>query len=113
MRLKQIEKMDCPFCPMFESSDATYLCITPLNPVVEGHKIYIPREHVRDFSDEPDVYGRLSEIVAENTFSNDFNIITSRGSDATQTVAHLHIHVVPRSANDGLHLPWTDQEKQS
>ncbi|OHT47970.1 hypothetical protein BKG71_25700 [Mycobacteroides chelonae] len=39
------------------------------------------------------------------------NVITSIGPDATQTVFHTHIHVVPRRENDGLHLPWTGQVK--
>jgi histidine triad (HIT) family protein len=39
------------------------------------------------------------------------NIITSAGSDATQTVFHLHLHVVPRRAGDGLALPWTGDHR--
>jgi histidine triad (HIT) family protein len=37
----------------------------------------------------------------------DCNIITSVGSAATQTVRHLHVHVVPRRRGDGLQLPWS------
>jgi diadenosine tetraphosphate (Ap4A) HIT family hydrolase len=40
------------------------------------------------------------------------NFITSAGRDATQTVFHLHIHIVPRHAGDGLALPWTGQVTQ-
>lgn len=36
------------------------------------------------------------------------NAISSAGAPATQTVFHLHIHVLPRSAADGLLLPWSD-----
>lgn len=36
-------------------------------------------------------------------------VITSIGADATQTVFHTHIHVVPRRPGDGLTLPWTGQ----
>ncbi len=38
---------------------------------------------------------------------NPCNLITSAGREATQTVFHLHIHVVPRRDGDGLALPWT------
>jgi len=35
------------------------------------------------------------------------NVITSVGREATQSVFHLHVHVVPRREGDGLALPWT------
>lgn len=38
-----------------------------------------------------------------------YNLITSCGEAATQSVRHLHWHVVPRRIGDGLHLPWTGQ----
>jgi histidine triad (HIT) family protein len=37
------------------------------------------------------------------------NIITSIGRVATQSVFHLHVHIVPRHEGDGLCLPWTGQ----
>ena len=37
------------------------------------------------------------------------NLITSIGPAATQTVPHLHLHLVPRRPGDGLPLPWTPQ----
>jgi histidine triad (HIT) family protein len=40
--------------------------------------------------------------------NEDFNLITSRGKFATQTILHTHIHYVPRRENDGLFLPWTE-----
>jgi diadenosine tetraphosphate (Ap4A) HIT family hydrolase len=41
------------------------------------------------------------------------NLITSVGMLATQSVKHLHIHVVPRHPNDTLRLPWGDNAEQS
>jgi histidine triad (HIT) family protein len=35
------------------------------------------------------------------------NLITSKGREATQTVFHMHLHLVPRAENDGLLLPWS------
>jgi histidine triad (HIT) family protein len=34
------------------------------------------------------------------------NVVQSTGSPATQTVAHLHVHVVPRTVGDGLPDLW-------
>ncbi len=41
------------------------------------------------------------------------NLITSVGTLATQSIKHLHIHVIPRYLNDGLVLPWGDNSAQS
>lgn len=111
-RLKIIPISDCPFCKMFEGNDATYLSITPLNPVVDGHKLFIPREHVRDFAEDSEVTSRLMKMVVRHQVGYDYNVITSKGSYATQTVPHLHIHLVPRTQDDGLTLPWTGQVKE-
>ena len=34
------------------------------------------------------------------------NLITSKGREATQSVFHMHLHLVPRAKDDGLALPW-------
>lgn len=84
------------------------LAIVPLGPVTEGHVLVIPRAHVADAGEDPEVSARTmacaAELMGELPAAN---IITSRGAVATQSVFHLHLHVVPRRAGDGLALPWT------
>jgi histidine triad (HIT) family protein len=106
----------CPFCEIVagrapveivrEWDDA--IAIVPLGPVVDGHILVIPREHVTDFADDPVVSAttayRAAELAAES--DDPMNLITSRGREATQSVFHLHLHLVPRAENDGLALPW-------
>ncbi|KUH36133.1 HIT domain-containing protein [Streptomyces kanasensis] len=79
--------------------------------VNDGHVLVIPRVHVADAIEDPDVTAaavrRAAQYAAEA--GGDLNLITSVGADATQTVFHLHWHVVPRTAGDGLPLPWTPQ----
>ncbi|MDN3056997.1 hypothetical protein PH213_21100 [Streptomyces sp. SRF1] len=41
-----------------------------------------------------------------------WNYLTSCGLDATQTVFHLHGHLVPRAAGDGLALPWSHAARE-
>ncbi|MEU9405802.1 HIT family protein [Streptomyces sp. NPDC048281] len=78
--------------------------------VNEGHLLVLPRVHVADAGSDPDVTAsvmrRAAELMAESPAAN---LITSKGSPATQTVFHLHVHVVPRADGDGLPLPWTPQ----
>jgi histidine triad (HIT) family protein len=94
---------DAPAAVVREWDDA--LAIVPLGPVVDGHLLVIPKRHVADASADPDVTAatmrRAAEIVPWPA-----NIITSLGEAATQSVFHLHIHIVPRTADDGLALPW-------
>jgi histidine triad (HIT) family protein len=107
--------VDCPFCAINtgrapatfvqEWSDA--IAIVPLNPVVDGHILVIPKTHVRDFADDPEVSAATMRRAAELAQdAQPMNVITSRGVEATQSVFHLHLHLVPRAANDGLALPW-------
>jgi histidine triad (HIT) family protein len=87
------------------------IAFRPRQPVTPGHVLVIPREHVMDAGIDPDVSARTMRAAAELADELDAaNIITSRGAAATQTVYHLHLHVVPRSHQDGLPLPWTPQQ---
>ena len=84
------------------------IAIVPLNPVVDGHLLVIPRQHVPDFTTEHYVSAitmpRAAELAEE--IGGPMNLITSRGREATQSVFHLHLHLIPRREDDGLALPW-------
>ncbi len=82
------------------------IAIVPLNPVTPGHLLVIPDEHVCDATVAPYVTAKAFGYAAEIA-PYPCNLITSAGSVATQTVMHLHIHIVPRSEDDGLMLPWS------
>ncbi len=100
--------IECPFCPMF--ADELVLQITPLNPVVEGHQLFIPKEHVADAGVDPTVTARVMQAASEYAATlPSANIITSKGKDATQSISHLHVHVVPRKEGDNLQLPWAER----
>lgn len=89
------------------------IAIVPHNPVVPGgHILVIPRQHVRDFMESPEVSGHTTARAAElaRELGPEWNLITSAGRNATQTVFHLHLHLVLRVAGDGLTLPWTGQK---
>ncbi|MGW4805835.1 HIT family protein [Kitasatospora sp. NPDC004272] len=114
-----MNRPDCPFCALADGTTPAQLvrawpdaiAIRPRSGGVnDGHLLVIPREHVADAGTDPDVTAtvmrRAAELLAEHPAAN---LITSKGADATQTVFHLHVHLVPRRADDGLPLPWTPQ----
>jgi histidine triad (HIT) family protein len=112
----------CVFCSIVrEDTDATVIrtwpeaqAIVPLNPVTPGHTLVIPRRHVIDFTEDPEVSAATMRRAAELAAGvGPVNLITSKGREATQSVFHLHIHLVPRTTGDGLPLPWTPQQAAS
>jgi len=111
----------CVFCKIVEGqAPATIvqewdeaIAIVPLDPVADGHTLVIPRTHVDNAVEDPEVTAATMRRAAEYAQAvGQCNLITSVGPDATQTVFHLHIHVVPRKAGDGLPLLWTGQNKE-
>jgi len=77
-------------------------------PLFHGHTLLVPREHVETLGDLPvsqiDPYFKtvqlLSRVVetaldAEGTF-------VAMNNRVSQSVPHLHVHVVPRRKKDGL-----------
>lgn len=107
---------DCVFCEIINGRAPgrimknwdTAIALVPLTPVVDGHVLIIPKLHVDHAGQDPQVTGDTMACAAEyaGILHDSFNIITSAGRAATQSIDHLHIHVVPRSPDDGLMTPW-------
>lgn len=117
MTLTPSEREACVFCQIIAGDSPAELvhewddaiAFVPLGPVTDGHVLVVPREHVSDALQDPAITGLTFRAAADLARRNDedCNLITSAGSDATQTVLHLHVHIVPRQPDDGLKLPWT------
>lgn len=109
---------DCVFCERvrkheYDSSNEHAVSFAPLNPVTPGHRLIVPRLHVPNAAANTAITAKTFEYAAYlgSWSPTDFNLITSAGPNATQTVFHLHVHLVPRRKDDGLALPWTAQQK--
>ena len=113
--------IDCPFCDIMNGKANVVFCdqiwnhgrlelaiIEPLNLVVPGHRLAIPGAHVSNALEDPHLTGRLMTYAClfAKRRPGAVNIITSVGPEATQTIDHLHLHIVPRRKDDGLKLPW-------
>lgn len=111
---------ECVFCAKIAARDYERLhgrvvSFTPLHPVTEGHRLFVPIAHAKDATWNTRRSAAAFEAAAEWAAhtGDDANIITSIGAAATQTVFHTHIHYVPRRPGDGLHLPWTGQKRDT
>jgi histidine triad (HIT) family protein len=106
--------VDCLFCrivagevPAFAVyGDADVLAFLDTRPVFKGHVLVVPRAHVPTLSDLPDVgpfFSRVQDaaraveegLQAQGTF-------VAMNNRISQSVPHLHVHVVPRTKGDGL-----------
>lgn len=106
--------MSCVYC---DSPDIAARRITesdlsrvfPTNiPITPGHVLVVPKRHVAKLSELTgeellDIFGlaeRIKAALAKAFGATGFNIAFNEGEVAGQSVPHLHLHVVPRSAGD-------------
>jgi histidine triad (HIT) family protein len=110
------EIVDCKFCeiaageraPAIIYEDGAVVAFLDSRPLFPGHTLLIPKRHVETLSDLPDellapLFGAarlLSRAVeAGLKAEGSFVAINNRVS---QSVPHLHVHIVPRRRKDGL-----------
>ena len=120
--------MDCPFCRIAAGiepaaivlDDAGFLAFLDRRPLFPGHCLLIPKRHVETLIDLPPeddaallAGARLlcsaleSGLSAEGTF-------VAMNNRVSQSVPHLHCHVVPRRKKDGLRgFFWPRQRYES
>lgn len=112
-----MRRADCVFCDerkirstvehMYGADGSLCFVFEPLGPVVPGHLLVVPAIHVGDATEDPLVTSMAAGVAARVAQRyRSANLITSIGLPATQTITHLHWHVVPRRDGDQLALPW-------
>ena len=115
---------ECVFCAIANGeapativeSSADTMIIHPIGPQVPGHVLVIPTQHVESAVADLTITAMTMLVAAEYASQvGPCNIITSVGAEATQSVFHLHVHVLPRGARDGLRpsWPWVRAEPKS
>ncbi|MFF3096532.1 HIT family protein [Streptomyces cyaneofuscatus] len=123
----QRESDSCVFCAIVtgtESADRVYeteeaLAFLPLAPATPGHTLIVPKAHVTDLwhvdmaTLAPVMEATLKVSAAlRRAFDPDgLNLINSAGAAATQTVFHIHFHLVPRWDGDGIADFWPGREE--
>jgi len=95
-------------------TDADVVGFVPPEPFVPGHVLFAPRRHVADaqvatYSGADRAASAAAYLAASSWLAQTGsvgNLLTSCGAGATQTVPHLHVHVLPRGGGDGLPADW-------
>ena len=112
---ENIKVEGCVFCDKekiksdVKEIDNCYI-FEPLDPVTKGHLLVVNKSHTKDFTDDSQIFSETCRVASElaNEIGGDFNLITSKGRNATQTIFHCHIHLIPREEDDELKLPWSE-----
>jgi histidine triad (HIT) family protein len=84
------------------------LAFLDVRPLFPGHTLLVPKEHVRLLSDLPAVLAaeflstaqRLERAVEDGLPAAGSMILVN--NVVSQSVPHLHMHVIPRNPKDGL-----------
>ena len=88
--------------------DERFLAFLDHRPLFPGHALLVPREHVETLLDAPrELLGPLAEAtqrlsVAVRDAMEADGIFNAVNNVVSQSVPHLHVHVVPRRRKDGL-----------
>jgi len=94
--------------------DAYVLAFLDVGPLSRGHTLVIPKERkafLHELSDEAAaavgrVLPRIARAVMQTTGTTAYNVLQNNGSEAHQAVYHVHFHIIPKTAEDGLGIEW-------
>jgi histidine triad (HIT) family protein len=97
------------------------LAFLDVHPLSEGHTLVLPKRTVARAeeltADEAAELGRqliaLARKLVAATGAQGFNILLNNDRAAGQEVPHVHFHVIPRRAGDGLGFRWRPQQRTS
>ena len=108
--------MDCVFCSIVAGEvpadvvldEPDLIAFLDRRPVFKGHVLLVPRRHVHTLLDLPsDLHAtllggaqRLAAAVVDGLGAQ--GSFVAMNNVVSQSVPHLHVHVVPRTKGDGL-----------
>ena len=95
-----------PAAIVYESADV--LAFLDTRPLFAGHCLLIPRPHFETLTDLPPdriaplfTAARLLAAAVEEALAADGSFV-ALNNRVSQSVPHLHVHIVPRRRKDGL-----------
>jgi histidine triad (HIT) family protein len=113
---------NCIFCkiiagkiPCFKVyEDDAVLAFLDIGPLVRGHTLIVPKEHVGTVMEAPEALlaaigqrvPKISRAVLAATGAKACHVLVNNGAEALQSVPHLHYHILPRVPGDSFRIPW-------
>ena len=117
---------NCIFCKIANGEipartvleNADFRVILDMGPATKGHALVLPKDHYADLFEIPEETAaaamktakQAAALLKEKLSADGLNIVQNNGAVAGQTVAHFHIHLIPRYENDGQRIGWNPGE---
>lgn len=103
---------EIPCHKVFESEHV--LAFLDINPLAPGHTLVVPKRAVERLEELPAdeaaeigrVLGGIARRVIKATGAAGYNVLQNNGQVSGQEVLHVHFHIIPRQAGDGLGYRW-------
>lgn len=109
---------DCIFCKIIAGElpgmkvyeDQYTFAFMDIAKDVDGHILVVPKKHVTNVLDCDEetltqvmkTVKKIANHCVENCGYDGVNILNASDASAGQTVFHLHMHIIPRKAGDGI-----------
>ena len=98
--------------------DDEFIAFLDINPVNFGHTLVIPRAHHPNFAGTPEdvlcgmikLAKQIAPAILVAMNAKAFNVTFNSGEEAGQAVHHVHLHIIPRHADDG-HKSWQGRNR--
>ncbi len=111
---------DAPAIWVARGPIASALLPRPEGRLAPGHTLVIPNDHAVGVQDVPSdglaavtrLVQRVARAMDRALGATGVNVLNASGPNSDQSVPHLHFHVVPRWADDGLDLWPTGRSRQ-
>lgn len=111
-----MSETNCAFCQIISGATARAavfeddmgLAFLDLRPLFHGHTLLVPKDHHETLVDLPEVLiaplfsrARMLAAAVEKAMEAEGTFV-AMNNKVSQSVPHLHIHIVPRRPKDGL-----------
>lgn len=111
----------CTFCDLIHGAGEVSICyedgeaiaFMDVQPVNTGHVLVVSKRHYESLEDIPaelamhlfKVATKLVPAVKKVSSAEGMNIVVNSGRAAGQDEPHYHVHVIPRTHDDGFDIP--------
>ena len=112
---------DIPANILYEDDDV--IAFMDAFPIVKGHTLVVPKQPIENIFDLDEETGTklMSVITKVSTAVRDafqpagLNVVQNNGAYASQSVFHLHFHIIPRykEEHDGFGYKWVSVEDEN